>query len=40
MGTTRRDLSYLGAGGRLFLIRRYDGAAGRMDNVVVQLSPK
>lgn len=35
-GTTRRDLSYLGAGGRLFLIRRYDGAAGRMDEVVVQ----
>jgi lipopolysaccharide export system permease protein len=36
VGTTRRDLSYLGAGGRLFLIRRYDGGAGRMDDVVVQ----
>jgi lipopolysaccharide export system permease protein len=35
-GSTRRDLSYLGAGGRLFLIRRYDGRQGRMDDVVVQ----
>jgi len=35
-GTTRRDLSYLGTGGRLFLIRRFDAARGRMDDVVVQ----
>ncbi|MFN8176460.1 MAG: LPS export ABC transporter permease LptG [bacterium] len=35
-GSTRRDLNYLGAGGRIFLIRRYDGARGRMDDVVVQ----
>jgi lipopolysaccharide export system permease protein len=35
-GTVRRDLSYLGAGGRFFLIRRYDGEKGRMDDVVVQ----
>lgn len=35
-GTTRRDLNYLGAGGRIFLIRRYDGAKGKMDDVVVQ----
>jgi len=30
LGTSRRDLSYLGAGGRFFLIRRYDGKKGRM----------
>ena len=35
-GTSRRDLSYLGAGGRFFLIRRFDGKRGRMDDVVVQ----
>jgi len=35
-GTVRRDLSYLGAGGRFFLIRRFDGEKGRMDDVVVQ----
>jgi lipopolysaccharide export system permease protein len=35
-GSMRRDLNYLGAGGRIFLIRRYDGAKGRMEDVVVQ----
>lgn len=35
-GSTRRDLSYLGAGGRFFVIRRYDGDKGRMDEVAVQ----
>lgn len=35
-GTSRRDLNYLGTGGRLFLIRRYDGAKGHMEEVVVQ----
>jgi lipopolysaccharide export system permease protein len=36
IGSTRRDLSYLGAGGRFFVIRRYDGDKGRMDDVAVQ----
>jgi lipopolysaccharide export system permease protein len=36
LGTSRRDLNYLGAGGRFFLIRRFDGKAGRMEGVVVQ----
>lgn len=35
-GSIRRDLNYLGAGGRFFLIRRFDGDAGRMEDVVVQ----
>lgn len=35
-GTTRRDLNYLGAGGRLFLIRHFDGQKGRMEDAVVQ----
>lgn len=35
-GNMRRDLNYLGAGGRIFLIRRYDGSKGRMEDVVVQ----
>lgn len=35
-GSSRRDLSYLGADGRFFLIRRFDGKKGRMDDVVVQ----
>ena len=35
-GTTRRDLNYLGEGGRYFLIRRYDGEAAHMTDVVVQ----
>ncbi len=35
-GTSRRDLNYLGSGGRFFLIRRFDGEAGVMDDVVVQ----
>lgn len=35
-GSSRLDLHYLGAGGRFFLIRRYDGKRGRMDQVVVQ----
>ena len=35
-GSSRRDLNYLGAGGRFFLIRRYEGDAGRMEEVVVQ----
>ncbi len=35
-GSSRRDLNYLGTGGRLFLIRRYDGDNGRMEEVVVQ----
>jgi len=34
--TVRRDLNFLGAGGRYFLIRKYDGDVGRMDDVVVQ----
>jgi lipopolysaccharide export system permease protein len=35
-GTQRRDLNLLGNGGRFFLIREFDGAAGTMDDVVVQ----
>ncbi len=35
-GASRRDLNYLGGGGRIFLIRRYEGDSGRMDDVVVQ----
>jgi len=36
VGKTRRDLNYLGRGGRYFLIRRYDGNSGAMREVVVQ----
>jgi lipopolysaccharide export system permease protein len=35
-GSQRRDLSYLGSGGRFFLIRRFDGDAGSMEDVVLQ----
>ncbi|HMB69484.1 MAG TPA: LptF/LptG family permease, partial [bacterium] len=35
-GSVRRDLNYLGADGRFFLIRRFDGDDGRMEDVVVQ----
>ena len=35
-GSSRHDLNYLGTGGRLFLIRRFDGDKGRMEEVVVQ----
>ncbi len=35
-GASRRDLSYLGSGGRFFLIRRFNGDAGLMENVVLQ----
>jgi lipopolysaccharide export system permease protein len=35
-GSIRRDLNYLGADGRFYLIRRFDGDAGNMDDVVVQ----
>jgi lipopolysaccharide export system permease protein len=35
-GASRRDLNYLGSGGRYFLIRKYNGNVGRMDDVVVQ----
>jgi lipopolysaccharide export system permease protein len=35
-GDVRHDLNYLGSEGRIFLIRRYDGAKGRMEDVVVQ----
>lgn len=36
LGDTRRDLNYLGAGGRFFLIRQFDGRTGTMKEVVVQ----
>jgi lipopolysaccharide export system permease protein len=36
LGDTRRDLNYLGAGGRFFLIRQFDGRDGTMKDVVVQ----
>jgi lipopolysaccharide export system permease protein len=35
-GSVRRDLNYLGADGRFFLIRRFDGNDGEMEDVVVQ----
>lgn len=35
-GSSRRDLNYLGDGGRFFLIRNYDGDAGKMEDVVIQ----
>ena len=35
-GSSRRDLNYLGDGGRFFLIRNYDGDAGTMEDVVIQ----
>ncbi len=34
--STRRDLNYLGNGGRFFLIRDYEGEQGRMARVIVQ----
>jgi lipopolysaccharide export system permease protein len=35
-GSSRRDLNYLGDGGRFFLIRNYDGDPGTMEEVVIQ----
>jgi lipopolysaccharide export system permease protein len=36
LGSVRRDVNYLGAGGRFFLIRQFDGDTGTMQDVVVQ----
>jgi lipopolysaccharide export system permease protein len=36
LGHERRDLNYLGRGGRYFLIRHFNGDQGEMDDVVVQ----
>jgi lipopolysaccharide export system permease protein len=35
-GASRRDLNYLGTGGRFYLIRRFEGDRGEMTDVVVQ----
>jgi lipopolysaccharide export system permease protein len=35
-GSIRRDLNYLGSEGRFFLMRKFDGDEGSMDDVVVQ----
>lgn len=35
-GSSRRDLNYLGSGGRFYLIRRFEGDRGEMSDVVVQ----
>jgi len=36
LGDIRRDVNYLGAGGRYYLIRQFDGRNGTMQDVVVQ----
>ena len=35
-GSSRRDLTHLGSGGRFFLVRRFEGDSGTMEDIVIQ----